>query len=158
MTMNKNIDFVRKLIKGRITEVIFEQMMRKEDRYTIIPFGYEHTMPTLAQYRSLAEVQRVIDNIADAPDFVLISHDKTRVYLVEIKYQNKLNIEDLKEYAKKLIERWEYPWLFVATPSGFKCGLCKKILEEGVIGDLSENWVSHERQAEYLKVLLEFER
>lgn len=158
MTMNKNIDFVRKLIKGRIAEVIFEQMMREEDRYTVIPFGYEYTMPTLAQYRSLAKVQIVIDNIADAPDFVLISHDKTEVYLVEVKYQNKLNIDDLKEHAKKLIKRWEYPWLFVATSSGFKCGLCEKILEEGAVGGLSENWVSHERQAEYLKVLIEFER
>ncbi|MDD5738975.1 MAG: hypothetical protein PHY72_03590 [Candidatus Pacebacteria bacterium] len=156
--MNKNIGFVRKLIKGKIAEVIFEQMMREEGRYTIIPFGYEHTMPTLAQYRSLVKVQTIIDNIADAPDFVLISHDKTEVYLVEVKYQSKLNIEDLKGYAKKLIERWEYPWLFVATPSGFKCGLCKKVLEEGAIGDLSENLVSYKSQAEYLKVLLEFER
>jgi len=44
-------------------------------------------VPTLAQYRHLAEVQRVIDNIADAPDFVLISEDKSKIYLVDVKYQ-----------------------------------------------------------------------
>ncbi len=33
--MKKNIDFVRKLIKGKITEVVFEQMMRKEDRWFV---------------------------------------------------------------------------------------------------------------------------
>jgi len=46
--MDKNIDFSRDLIKGRIAEVIFEQMFREQGQYTVIPFGYEQTVPTLA--------------------------------------------------------------------------------------------------------------
>jgi hypothetical protein len=152
------IDFSRKLIKGRVAEVVFEQMIRDEERYTVIPFGYEHTMPTLAQYRNLAEVPKIIDNISDAPDFALISEDKTKIYLVEVKYQRELNLAELKKYADKLLERWDYPWLFVATPEGFHCGLCKSVRDEGRINDLSENWVTKERQAEYLKLLNEFEK
>jgi hypothetical protein len=151
-----SIEFSRKLIKGRIAEVIFEQMIRDEGKYTVIPFGYEHTMPTLAQYRPLVGIQKIIDNISDAPDFALISEDKTKIYLVEVKYQNELNMELLIGFANKLIERWEYPWIFVATPKGFYCGLCKHIVDEQRINELSENWVTKERQSDYLKLLNEF--
>lgn len=153
-----SIEFSRNLIKGRIAEVVFEQMIRDEERYTVIPFGYEHTMPTLAQYRNVVEIQKIIDNISDAPDFALISEDKTKVYLVEVKYQAKLDIEALKQYAEKLLERWEYPWLFVATPGGFLCGQCWKMQDENPLYDLPESWVAKERQAEYLKLLNEFEK
>lgn len=152
-----NIDFSRKLIKGKIAEVVFDQMIREENRYSVIPFGYEHTMPTLAQYRHLVEVQHVINNISDAPGFALISEDKTKLYLVEVKYQRELNVDDLKKHAEKLLERWEYPWLFVATTKGFYCGLCKDVINENRINDLSENWVTKERQIAYLDLLNEFE-
>ena len=64
-----SIKFSRELIKGRIAETVFEQMIRDEGRYDVIPFGYEHTMPTLAQYQDLVEIKQVIKNISDAPDF-----------------------------------------------------------------------------------------
>jgi hypothetical protein len=120
-----SLEFSRNLIKGRIAEVIFEQMIRDEGRYEIIPFGYEHTMPTLAQYRHLADVPRIIDNIADAPDFALVSEDKKEVHLVEVKYQSVLDVAQLTGYARKLLKRWDFPWLFVVTPYGFYCGQCK---------------------------------
>lgn len=153
-----SIEFSRNLIKGRITEVIFEQMIREEGKYTVIPFGYEHTMPTLSQYQHLAVVRQIMDNISDAPDFALISEDKTKVYLVEVKFQSKLSIENLEEYAKKLSERWEYPWIFVATPDGFYNGMCRDILKEKNIHNLAESWVTREHQNEYLKLLKEFEK
>jgi len=152
------IEFCRKMIKGRILEVIFEQMMREEKKYTVIPFGYEHTMPMLAQYQHLVEVKHIIKNISEAPDFALISEDKSKLFLIEIKYQTQLNIEKLKEYAEKLLKKWDCPWLFVATPGGFYCGMCDWIIKEGKINDLSENWVKKERQNEYLKLLKEFEK
>jgi hypothetical protein len=153
-----SIKFSRELIKGRITEVIFEQMIREEGNYTVIPFGYEHTVPMLAQYQDITQIKSVMQNIKDAPDFALISNDKTKVYLVEVKYQSKLNVEILKEYATRLLERWDFPWLFVATPEGFFCGLCKNILDENHINPLSDNWVVSERRADYLNLLNEFER
>lgn len=153
-----NIQFARKLIKGRIAEVVFEQMMRLKEEYDVIPFGYEHTMPMLAQHQDKAEIQKIIKNIADAPDFVLISNDKKEIYLVEVKYQENLDMAVIKEYAKKLLERWESPWLFIATPDGFKCATCKNILEKNCVFDLSENWATKESQKEFLKLLNEFEK
>lgn len=156
MIKQTEIEFSRKLIKGKIAEVIFEQMMREEKRYTIIPFGYEHTMPMLAQYQHLVEVKHIIKNISEAPDFALISEDKSKLFLVEIKYQSELNIEKLKEHANKLLTKWECPWLFVLTPKSFYCGMADWIIKESIINELSENWVSKERQIEYLKLLNEF--
>lgn len=153
-----NIDFSRKLVKGRITEVIFEQMIREEEQYTVIPFGYEHTMPTLAQYRHISEVPKVIDNISEAPDFALISEDKTKIYLVEVKYQKNFNLEEIKNYSEKLLKRWESPWIFVATPDNFYCAPCSAVLKNGDMSKLSENWVTKEIQTEYLKLLNEFEK
>ncbi len=156
--MHINVDFSRKLIKGRITEVIFEQMIREEERYTVIPFGYEHTTPTLAQYRHISEVPKVIDNISEAPDFALISEDKTKIYLVEVKYQRKFSFQDIKSNCLKLLKRWESPWMFVATPERFYCERCSTIVERGDINQLPEAWVSTDRQTEYLKLLNEFEK
>ena len=153
-----SIDFSRKLIKGRIVEVIFEQMIREEGRYTVIPFGYEHTMPTLAQYRHISEVPKVIDNISDAPDFALISEDKTKIYLVEVKYQKNFNFEEVKDCAEKLTARWETPWIFIATPEQFYCAPCSSVSKNGHISELSESWVTKDRQIEYLKLLNEFKK
>ena len=152
-----NIDFVRNLIKGRIVEVIFEQMLRDEGRYTVIPFGYEHTVPTLSQYRNeISEAQKVIDNIADAPDFALISEDKTKLYLVEVKYQRDFDIEKIRVYCDKLKQRWESPWIFVATPDRFYCAPCTSVLTNGSLSELSESWVTKERQAAYVQLLRDF--
>ena len=158
MSNQTQLEFSRQLIKGKIAETIFEQMMREEAKYTVIPFGYEHTMPTLAQYRDILEVPKVIENIADAPDFALISEDKTRFYLVEIKYRTRFDILEIQEYAKKLLKHWDFAWIFVATPEKFYCAPCKAVFSNGTISELSENWVTWERQTEYLKLLNEFER
>ncbi|MCX6755179.1 MAG: hypothetical protein NT068_01375 [Candidatus Nomurabacteria bacterium] len=158
MLNNSEIEFSKKLIKGKIAEVIFEQMIRDEKKYTVIPFGYEHTMPMLAQYQQLVEVKHIIKNISEAPDFALISEDKSKLFLVEVKYQKELNLNDLKGYAEKLLKRWDCPWLFVATPKGFYCGMSDWIIKEDMMNELSENWVTKERQNEYLKLLNEFEK
>jgi len=132
-------------------------MIREEGRYTVIPFGYEHTTPTLAQYRHISEVPGVIDNISEAPDFALISEDKTKIYLVEVKYQKNFNLEEVKKNAEKLLKRWESPWIFIATPGAFFCAPCSAVVKNGDLSELSENWVTKERQVEYLNLLREFE-
>jgi len=158
MLNNSEVEFSKKLITGKIAEVIFEQMIRGEKQYTVIPFGYEHTMPMLAQYQQLVGVKHIIKNISEAPDFALISEDKSKLFLVEVKYQKEHNIETLKGYAEKLLKRWDCPWIFVATPKGFYYGMASWILENGYINELSENWVTKERQNAYLKLLNEFEK
>lgn len=152
------IKFSRELIKGRIAEVVFEQMIRDEGKYTVIPFGYEHTMPTLAQYRHLTTISKIMDNISDAPDFALISENKTEVYLVEVKFRTEFNLEEIKKCANDLLKRWEYSWIFVATPKDFYCSMCKWIIRDNNINKLSEEWISKDRQSEYLKLLNEFEK
>lgn len=141
-----NIDFTRNLIKGRIVETLFEEMIRHENNYMVIPFGYEHTIPTLAQYHDVVDIPKIIDNISEAPDFVLISNDKTKVYLVEVKYQKTLDKISLIKYAEALMKRWEYPWLFVATREIFYCGQCRDIIKNGEINKCSDNWISYEEQ------------
>jgi len=153
-----NIKFSRELIKGRIAEVIFEQMIREEERYEVIPFGYEHTVPTLAQYQEFVEIKRVMKNIKDAPDFALISNDKKEVYLVEVKYQSELNIEQIKKYAVQQLKRWDPSWLFIACPNGFFCSSCHAIIKEGDIERLRFSWVQKKRQEDYLQLLNEFEK
>ena len=85
INMDKN--FSKDVIKGKIAEIIFELMFREAGKYTVIPFGYEKTFPELIQYsKRLPGAQKVIDNIKNAPDFAIISNDRKRIYLVEVKY------------------------------------------------------------------------
>ncbi|MGC9603115.1 MAG: hypothetical protein ABSF47_01440 [Minisyncoccia bacterium] len=151
----KHEEFVKDLIKGKIAEIIFEQMFRESGRHTILHSGYEYTLPELAQYQHFAEIKAVIENIRNAPDFVLISQDKKEVYLVEVKYRNHRDQNDLKNICEKTLKVWNHCWLFVASPDGFFFEPCNTILNNnGYIGPLvNEKFVEHEIRNEYLKLL-----
>jgi len=43
--------FIKNPIKGKITDIVFEQMLRESGGYTILHSGYEYTLPakTLAR-------------------------------------------------------------------------------------------------------------
>lgn len=153
-----SIGFSRNLIKGKIAEVIFEQMIREEDNFTVIPLGYEQTLPTLAQYQHLATVQDVMKNLSDAPDFALVSNDKKEVYLVEVKYRENIDQQEVCKYAEKLLKRWKPSFLFVASFSDFYFSSCTAILRERHIGRLPESWVNSKLQSEYLELLKSFEK
>jgi len=99
-----------------------------------------------------------MDNISDAPDFVLVSEDKSEVYLVEVKYRSSINAEDIKAIATALLKRWNPSWLFVANPEGFYCAPSSSIATEGKISRLPESWVAADRQKRYLDLLNEFEK
>jgi len=43
MDYAQQINFSEKLIKGRIAETIFEQILRDAGRFTVLAFGYAHT-------------------------------------------------------------------------------------------------------------------
>lgn len=153
----QTIEFTRNLIKGKIAETIFEQMIREVGKYTVIPFGYEHTVPTLAQYQHIAKVKQVMENIKDAPDFALVSEDKTEIYLVEVKFNNTFNNINNVQHAKGLLERWDPSWLFVATPFSFYCAPCSMVVtDNGHMSKLSESWVPLATQQHYLNLLSEF--
>src|SRR6266481_6063296 len=150
--------FVQNLIKGKIAEIIFEQMFRESGKYTILHSGYEYTLPELAQYQHLAEIKAVIENIRNAPDFILVSQDHKKVYLVEVKYRANRNAQDLKEIADKTLEFWNPSWLFIASPDGFFFDTCGTISKNnGLIGDLYDKWATLNIQADYLKLLNQLE-
>jgi hypothetical protein len=50
--MHDEIYFPRKIIKGKIAEIVFEFMFRSAGEYTVIPFGYEYSHPEIAQTSS----------------------------------------------------------------------------------------------------------
>lgn len=154
-----NNDFSKQLIKGKIAQIIFEQMFRDQGEYTVIPFGYENILPEIFPQRNNFEgAQRAIDNIRNAPDYTLISVRKEKVYLVEVKYRRELNVEEVKNIALKQIQRWNPSCIFVATQDGFYFGLCSTIINNQKIPKLSKEMISEELQLKYAKLLNEFER
>jgi hypothetical protein len=151
-------DFIKHLIKGKIAEIIFEEMFRESGKYTILRSGYEYTLPELAQYQHLTEVKAVMENIRNAPDFVLVSEDKTEVHLVEVKYRASRSREELKKIAEQTLKAWNPCWLFVASPDGFFFEPCNMVASKhGEIGLLFEKWVTLPIQKSYLSLLNEFE-
>ncbi len=148
--------YTENLIKGKITEVIFEEMFRVSGEFTIIPLGYEHTTPILAQYQHLAHVQKVLDNIRHAPDFALISEDKTKVFLVEVKYRAEFDNNEILKIAEDL-HSWEPCFLFVASKDNFYFESVQKITSKnGTIEKLSQSWIKREIREEYFSIMREF--
>lgn len=158
--MNKKqttIEFSEQLIKGKIAELIFSQMFRNSNKFTVIPFGYENTFPEIAQYQNEVENKEVLATIRSAPDFALVSHDKRDVYLVEVKYRSVIDQKHINEIAEKIQDRWKSVHLFLATPEGFYFGDCDSIVKNnGIINYLDNEWVSKEEQIDYRRLLNEF--
>jgi hypothetical protein len=154
-----NNDFSKQLIKGKIAQIIFEQMFRDQGEYTVIPFGYENILPEIFPQRDNFEgAKRAIDNIRNAPDYTLISVKREKVYLVEVKYRRELNIEEIINVASKQIQRWSPSCIFVATQCGFYFGLCSTIINCKKIPKLSKEMISEDLQIKYAKLLNEFEK
>ncbi|MDP3057782.1 MAG: hypothetical protein Q8N37_04710 [bacterium] len=152
-------NFSKNLIKGKIAEIIFEQMFREAGKYTIIPFGYENIVPELTQCKKYSKAQKVIDNIRHSPDFVLISQSKESVFLIEVKYRRKFNKEKIKNLAEEQKIKWHPSWIFIATFDGFYFDSCSNIIKNnGEVAVLKDGWIGKDLQNKYLKLLKEFER
>jgi len=153
----ENTHFTKELIKGRIAEIIFEQMFRESGKFTILRFGYEYTTPELAQYQHLVEVRDVLDSIRHTPDFILISQDRKEVHLVEVKYRTRLDSKEISEIAKHTLRRYDPSWLFVASPEGFYFAPCHTVANKGgSIRSLPITWIGADIQKAYLEVLNAF--
>jgi hypothetical protein len=150
------IDFSKQLIKGKVAEMVFEQMFRRVEGYTVIPFGYESIIPELVQYAEKEDRNGLIENIRNAPDFALVSHNPKQVLLVEVKYRYQLDMEEVKRTSKRICEQWKLAWIFYATPLAFYFDFCADIAGQKKLTLLGEDLVSIEIQAEYLKLLREF--
>ena len=129
-------------------------------KFTTLRFGYEYTLPQLAQYQHLVEVRKVLENIHNAPDFILISNDNKNkeVYIVEVKYRAHRHDAEIKEIAQNTLRVWNPSWLFIASPDGFFFEPCNTIVRnEGKIGPLYDKWVSKNLITRYLELLNDFE-
>lgn len=157
-------DFPENLIKGRIAENIFELMVRESGKFDIYPLGYEHTTPILCQYRDHPNQQhkdiinKVLDNYDSSPDFLLTNHDKSEVYLVEVKYRSQYNQDEVLKIAEEINNRWNPVYLFLATPDKFYYDLCRRVIEKrGNIDPLQERIIPADRQKFYVDLLMRFE-
>ena len=150
-------NYSRNLIKGRIVETIFSEMFRETKYYTIIPFGYENTIPQLAQYHDLIKLPKIIENFNSMPDFVLINKEKTSAYIVEVKFRSKLDNTEILKAAYESSKSWNPVYLFVATKEKFYFTPCNTIKNRnGEMDILKNSWVSDVVQKRYLNVLNEF--
>lgn len=153
----EELNYSRQLIKGNIAELIFQEMFRVSKEFTILPLGYEHTTPIIAQYQHFVHVQKVLENIRNAPDFALVSQDKTKVFLVEVKYRANFTQKEVLNLATILQPRWDLCFLFIATKEKFYFSPCSSIINsKGEIEELRESWISKEIQDKYISLLQEF--
>jgi hypothetical protein len=72
------------MIKGRIAEAIVRCMF-EDLGFEVIPYGYEHTCPTIAKKDRLIKGD-VRNQIRKAPDFIIVDKDGNANF-IEVKYR-----------------------------------------------------------------------
>lgn len=155
---NEQIDFSKKLIKGRIAETLFEQMLRDAGGFTILAFGYESVLPELAHRQHDMNAEETMEIIRRAPDFAVIDNKTHEVKLIEVKYMMHPLERWVFNDAQKMFDSWKPAYLFLATPNGFYFDKASAILEKkGTIAPLGDALhIPSDLQAKYTKLLNEF--
>jgi hypothetical protein len=149
--------FARNLVKGKIAETIFAQMLRETKQFTVLEFGYEKIVPELVQ-QGYSENNGLVETLRTAPDFAVINKEKREVRLVEVKYRRQYDKQDILQIAERMHATWNPSYLFLATLEGFYFDEVAKIVErEGEIRPLRHPFISPETQQRYLKLLIDFE-
>ena len=158
--MNNKYDpivFSKKLIKGRIAETLFEQMLRDTDCFTILKFGYESILPELAQRQHDIHAQETMEIIRRAPDFAVINNKTHDVYLIEVKYMMNPETRWTLPDAERMYKSWKPSYLFLITPNGFYFDKASTIVENnGVVSPLNHPDIPKPLQDKYIKILNEF--
>ena len=154
---NDPIGFSRNLVKGRIAETLFEQMLRDAGGFTILAFGYENILPELANRQSDVHTEETMEIIRRAPDFAVIDHATHEVSLIEVKYMMHPKSEYILKDSIRMFESWKPSFLFLATPKGFFMDKVSTIIEQhGVLKPLGHEKISEQLQAKYITLLNEF--
>lgn len=157
--MSDQIHFLRQSIKGKIADMVFERMMRDDQNhsFTIIPYGYEYTLPELAQYREFIKETPELARIHRSPDFLLIKKDRTCVYFVEVKYRKHFDFENVLKWCNLICETWPSAYLFLVTQECFYFDSCAEVIKnKGKMRGLDTEVISLEMQNKYLNVLKEY--
>lgn len=151
------LTFSKNLIKGRIAETIFEQMLRDAQCFTILSFGYENIVPELANRHNDIKAKETMEVIRRAPDFAVINNETHEVHLIEVKYMMSHNPEWILNDAKRMFESWKPSYLFIATPNGFFFDKASNIVKNnGEIARLEHPKLPKELQDKYTQLLNEF--
>ena len=148
-------DFQKQLIKGKIAEMIFQQMWAEINQYTILPLGYERVLPGLLERSQ----NKILKPIRTAPDFVLIPKDEKddNIMIVEVKFRRKAESRNkLKEIAMEQNKRWNPSYLFVASLKTFYFDRCDVLLKKGSIGKLDADIIPQKIQDKYIELLNSF--
>ena len=152
----KNDNFARNLVKGKIAETIFAQMLREMHKFTVLEFGYEKIIPELVQQGDKNNM--MIETLRTAPDFAVINKKTKKVKLIEVKYMRSLNLNYVLKDAKRMSGSWNPSYLFIATLDGFYFDEIDKIIKnKGKITQLKHPQIPDEVQKRYLQILKDFE-
>lgn len=158
-------NFPENLIKGRIAETVFELMFRDGSEFEIFPLGYEHITPILRHYHDHPNqehkdiIQKVLNNYDGSPDFLLTNRDKSKIYLVEVKYRSEYTDYDILKIAEEINTRWQPCKIFLASPNRFYYDSCKNIIiNHGNITPLSQHLIPPDKQKFYHDLLMRFEK
>lgn len=156
MLMN-NVGFARNLVKGKIAETIFAQMLRETNQFTVLEFGYEKLVPELVM-QGYNENYGLVETLRSAPDFAVINKMKKEVRLIEVKYMHHLSHEFALKAATRMHASWNPSYLFIATLDGFYFNSIEKVMaNEGRMAPLRHPFISEEIQERYLQILRDFE-
>lgn len=151
------IDFSKKLIKGRIAETLFEQMLRDTGCFTILAFGYENILPELVHRQNDIHAQETMEIIRRAPDFAVINNKTHEVHLIEVKYMMNPREDWILRDAERMYKSWKPSHLFLITPEGFFFDKANTIIEKkGFMSRLDHPEIPKELQDKYIKLLNEF--
>lgn len=149
--------FTHNLIKGKIAEIIFEQMIHHTDGYTILEFGYEKVVRQLAQERKTEDAKATIEIVSSAPDFAIINQETHDINLVEVKYMHNPSKKNALQAAEHVKKSWKRSCLFVAAPTGFYFDTIDDIVENiGGINQFNHPRISEQTKRKYLDLLNEF--
>ncbi len=144
------LNFPLNLIKGKIAENIFDLMIRETKKFTVLHSGYENTLPEVAQYINGMTAKDALKTLRETPDFILISNDQERIYVIEVKYYQLLNHNRLYQDAVEMLENWNPSYLFVLSDNQFYFDSAGKVKDNfGKINPLPTDLVPAPLQEKY---------
>ena len=153
----QEVTFARNLVKGKIAETVFAQMLRSTGEFTVLEFGYEKIIPELIG-RGGKQNDQMVETLRTAPDFAVINNKTKEVHLIEVKYRNAVKDVDMLRIAKRMAESWNPSYLFVGSVGGFYFGNVKDIIKaKGKIKLLNHPQIPTKTQEHFLAILNEFE-
>jgi hypothetical protein len=157
--MSTNIKFTENLIKGKIAEIVFENMLREAGCFTIMHFGYEYILPELAKGALFDKESETAKAVRSAPDFAVINNDTKKVHLIEVKYRKVVRQSDILKIAQRMSEAWNPSFIFLASKTGFYFDSIENIIKNsGEIKKLKHPNISEKLQDKYLELLNKMEQ